>query len=388
VRRRLDLAAERGWALLTTILVMAILMSIALPLMTMVDTQSQGTATERKSEGSFNVAEASLNSMVFLLSSAWPSSSASAFPSACTQSSTGTTCPDSGSLARTYQGPDFSSLAWSVRVRDDTGSEYYDRTAVLGRPSWDANGNGRLWVSAEGRAAGRSRSVVALVRMNEQAESFPRRTITAGWFRTTNNGNKVIVDTRGIYAEPAALAVRCPDQASSSCLGYSRSKGQVSPDVVEVGIDGDTTVPPAVLEGMRAKAQSLGTYYASGCPSSPSGELVFIENGNCSYGGGGQANSFLHMGTLVVARGTVSFGGNFEYWGMVYAANLQQSTGAVISLGGTSAIFGSVAADFGGGVLAGASGTNIVFCEHAFEEIASRRSVGIVQGSWRELPAS
>jgi Tfp pilus assembly protein PilX len=381
------LGQERGWALVTTILVMAILAAIALPLMTMVDTQQAGSAAERKSEGSFNVSEAALNSMVFLLSSEWPADSTSSYPAACNQSSTTTTCPDSGAIARTYQGGDFSNLAWTVQVRDDNGSEYYDEAAVASRPTWDSNENGKLWVLSHGRSSGRSRVVVALVRMHEQVETFPRRVINAGWFATTNNGNKVIVDTRGDAAEPAALAVRCNNH-TSLCLGYNRDKGQVSPDIVETGTAGETAVAQSVLDGFRERAQALGTYYASGCPSSPTGTLVFVENANCSYGGGGQANSPTSPGMIVINRGTITFGGNFEYYGLVYAANRQRSVLPVIMLTGTSEIIGSVSVDYGGGVLAGASGRNITYSEQVLPEIRSHRTVGIVQGSWRELPSS
>ena len=379
-------SGERGWALLTTILVMGILMALALPLLTLVDTQQQGSAAERKSEGSFNVSEASLNSMVFLLSSSWPSVSGGAYPSTCTQTSTDSDCPDATSLANTYAGADYSDLAWSVEVRDDDGSEYYDAGSVDALPTWDSNGNGKMWVRADGRSSGRSRSIVALVRMHEQVETFPRHVINAGWFETTNKGNKVIVDTQGTAAEPAPVSVRCNSNASG-CLGYET--GQISPELVDAGTPSDTAVAASVLDGFRDRAKSLGTYYATGCPDSPSGTLVFIENADCTYsGGGGTANSETSPGMILVARGTVTLGGNFTYYGLVYAANLQRSNGAVITLGGTAEIVGSVSADYGGGVSAGSSGKNITYSEQVFPEIRSHRTVGIVQGSWRELPAS
>jgi hypothetical protein len=379
---------EGGWALMTTVLVMAILMAIALPLMTMVDTQQAGTAAERKSEGSFNIADAALNASVFILADDWPADSTTSYPSSCTASSGGDRCPDSGLISRTYQGGDYPDLSWTIRVRDDGGSEHYVPADVEGRPGWDANRNGKMWVRADGRAAGRSRSVVALVRSVGQVESFPRRVVTAGWFETTNNGNKVIIDTRGRAAEPAPLAVRCTQSAPSACLNYNPSKGQVSPENVETGYSGSTAVSAAVLSAYRERAKSLGTYYASGCPSSPSGAFVFVENGNCSYGGGGQANSVTSPGMLVIARGTLSLGGNFEYYGLVYAANLQQSSGMVVSLHGTSEIIGSVAVDGAGGVSAGSSGRNITFGDLTFADISSTRSIAVVHGTWHELSGS
>jgi hypothetical protein len=382
-----QLRDDGGWALVTTVLVMGILMSIALPLMTLVDTQQAGTSAERKSEGSFNVADAALNASVFILADDWPAASSTEYPRSCSATSSATRCPDSALITGTYTGGDYTDLGWRVRVRDDTGSEYYDPAAVASRPRWDANRNGKMWVRADGRSSGNWRSVVALVRTVEQVESFPRRVVTAGWFETTNNGNKVIIDTRGRAAEPAPLAVRCTQKAPSSCLNYNPAKGQVTPETVETGYSGTTAVSPAVLSAYRERAKSLGTYYATGCPSSPSGSFVFVENGDCTYTGGGQANSASSPGMFIVARGTLTLGGNFEFYGLVYAANLQRSTGMVVSLKGTSEIIGSVAVDGGGGVSAGSSGRNITFGDLTFADISSTRSIAVVHGTWREVNA-
>ena len=50
---REQLGSERGSALVTAILVLAIMMSIGLPLMSIVDTQQRATAGERLHESSF-----------------------------------------------------------------------------------------------------------------------------------------------------------------------------------------------------------------------------------------------------------------------------------------------------------------------------------------------
>ena len=142
------------------------------------------------------------------------------------------------------------------------------------------------------------------------------------------------------------------------------------------------------LERLRAKAQTLGSYYPSGCPSSPTGGLVFVENGDCSYGGGGSANSPDAPGMFVIATGTLSLGGSFAYYGLVYVANLQQSSGAVVTTQGSAMIVGSIAIDGGGGVDAGSSGKNVVYDDGIFPLITTFSGAAPVQGSWRELPAS
>ena len=93
-----------------------------------------------------------------------------------------------------------------------------------------------------------------------------------GWFATGNTGRKVIVDTKGSAAQPAPLAVRCNLPApSTSCLNFLPDRGQVSPDTSAPGYLGQTAVPPDALDQFRARAKTLGTYYATGCPATPTG---------------------------------------------------------------------------------------------------------------------
>jgi hypothetical protein len=300
-------------------------------------------------------------------------------------------CPSPDLLARTYAGTDYTNRGFAVQVRDDTGNEYYDPGVVPSRPSWDSNGNGKVWVRADAHAAAGDRTVVALVKRVERTEPLPRNAITAGWFATTNNGNKVIVDTKGDTAQAAGVQVRCTAPAPSPhCLDYNKAKGQISPDTATPGFGAASALPPDSIERLRQKAKMLGTYYASGCPSSPEGELIFVESGNCRYTGGGGSGCNHHNdpGTFVVANGTVSFGGGMTFYGLVYAANQQQTTSTVVTTFGGASVVGSVAVDGPGGVEAGSSGKNVIFEDEIFQMVTTFTAAAPVQGSWRELPAS
>jgi hypothetical protein len=386
---RARLSDERGWGLVSSVLVVGILLSMALPLMSLVDTQQRQSAHERKSESSFNLSEAALDAEVFVLGKDWPSLASGAYPSACTVASASLNCPSPDLLTRTYTGGDYVNRNWTVQVRDDTGTEYYDPALIPTRPSWDSNDNSKLWVRADARAASGLRTVVALVKRVEKVESFPRNAITAGWFSTSNSGNKVVVDTKGDSAQPAPLAVRCTlPPGSDGCLDYETEKGQVSPDTTTPGFAAETAVHPDVLDRLRRTAQSLGSYYATGCPASPAGRLIFVESGNCGYTGGGSANSDASPGAFVIARGTLSFGGGMQYYGLVYNANLQRSPGVVVTIHANATVFGAVAVDAGGGVRVGSSGRNIVYDDGVFPSFKSFSGAVPIQGSWRELPAS
>jgi type II secretory pathway pseudopilin PulG len=382
-RARARLSDERGWGLVSSVLVIGILLSLSLPLLSLVDSQQMHTARERKSESSFNLAEAALDAQMFVLGKNWPGDVNGAYPSECTPQSTDLDCASAQLLASSYSGGDFTDRDWTIQVRDDTRGEYYD-PENLSPLTYDSNENGKVWVRADAHAAEGNRTVVALVKRIDSTINFPRNAITAGWFQSTNNGNKVIVDTKGNAAQAAPVAVRCPGR-SPGCLQYRQ--GQVSPDTTTVGYPGETIVSPEILESFRAKAKALDTYYSS-CPSSLTGEMVFIENGDCRYTGGGSANSAAVPGSVVIANGTLHLGGNVTFYGLVYAANLQRSTGEIVRTQGAATIVGAVAVDGDGGMSAGSNKLNVVFADGVFQSITSFTAAAPVQGSWRELPAS
>jgi hypothetical protein len=87
-----------------------------------------------------------------------------------------------------------------------------------------------------------------------------------------------------------------------------------------------------------------------------------------------------------VKRGSVDFGGNIEFWGVVWNANLDDSTSErLVETSGTAAIRGGVLVDGNGGVYAGSSGDNIVYNAFSFENIKSVGTAGVVQNTWREI---
>ncbi|HEX6391490.1 MAG TPA: hypothetical protein VFZ89_18645, partial [Solirubrobacteraceae bacterium] len=192
--------------------------------------------------------------------------------------------------------------------------------------------------------------------------------------------------SRGDSAQPAPVAVRCAARIPS-CLDYEANKGQISPDTTQTGYSGGNALSSERLDTLKARAVAEGTYYASGCPANPSGNVVYIENGNCSYNNsaGPCCNSAADPGVLIVANGTLELGGNIVFNGVVYMANKQQSSGVVLEIDGTAGINGSVAVDGNGGVLAGSSGVNITFAVGVFNSLIGYGTAGVIQNTWREL---
>jgi hypothetical protein len=382
---------ERGMALVTATVVVVVMMAIGLATVAFVSGQRTLSAAERTRELAFNLAEGVLNNEIFIVSQTWPGSPSTSYPSTCSSTKSIKNCPDPATMSAQFGGIEYASSSWNVMVQDNGGGkpDYYSTTVAATQPAYDANGDGKVWIRGQGIVKSVKRTLVGQVKAQLQTIPFPPNVITAGYFSTTSNGKKVIIDTSGkSYSsnpgQPSALTVRCNNPPKSSCLNYDVSKGQVSPPLYETSYPVTNLLTADQINSMRGIAKSNGTYTANGCPSTLAGSLVFIENGNCSYNNG-TANSLASPGMVVIATGTLSLGGNFQYYGLVYAANLQNSNGYVISLGGCAKLVGGVAVDGPGGVQAGACGVNIAFNSNVFGLAKGYGSPSPTKGSWREV---
>ncbi len=116
---------EDGFALVTAMMLLFILMLVGLALLSTSDVQTRATGHEVAGEASFNVAESVVDAETLQLSSSWPNLSTNAYP-ACNQSSAPVTgCPGTGlttGFTSTTAGPFFATTpTWKVQVIDDTG---------------------------------------------------------------------------------------------------------------------------------------------------------------------------------------------------------------------------------------------------------------------------
>jgi Tfp pilus assembly protein PilX len=380
---------ERGLALVVAIMMAALMLGIGLALLSFVDQQSTQSGGERVKESALTLAEGVLNAETNILPAHWPGSSASAFAT-CTQTSTATSCPNPTSLLNGFTNHDFgsggSASAWSLTIRDNGLGSYYDDQDTQAQPAYDASGpsgvpDSLVWARAQATVHGQTRTVVALVRASVVGQNFPRGVVTGGHFSTTNNGNKVIVDT----GSGPGVVVRCSagsgPSRGNSCLDYAATKGQVWPN----SYTADPGVPNAMssteVDALRSRAKAAGTWFNT-CPATlPSAPVVFVENGPCSDG----ANSATNPGILVIYRGTYSSLGNAVFYGIVYCVNADNLSGDVITLGGTALIRGAAVVDGPGGISAGSSQLNLVADPNVFNVVQFTASVAILANSWREL---
>ena len=122
--------------------------------------------------------------------------------------------------------------------RDDATGQYYNDAAVLaaGNPAWDANGNGEMWVRAEGRLDSRSTTRQAARRRRPRARRAPAADAARRLRSSPARSPRATTPQQGDHREPHAgrrpLRRRRPRRerrASSTRAARSRRWARSSP---------------------------------------------------------------------------------------------------------------------------------------------------------------
>ena len=397
-RRLRPLQDERGSVMAVALVLMSLALLMGTAVMATVNTQQRESSNVRVRESSINLAEGVLETQAFALASTWSQKSTQTF-AACTSSAPVqlNSCPNKASLASTYSAGDYGGAVWRSDVFDNSSTDggnamqsFYSDALAVNAPRYDFNRDDQMWVKSTATVRGKTRSIVALVKRQNQKEPFPTKAVIANKLRVTNEGggSDATVDLTDPYTgTQSGLYLRCSDDPNQ-CLDANLRKGQVSGSVY-----GDRNLPPAMdgaaLGRMRATAKANGAYYES-CPTDlPTDQrVIFIEtcdgrayNGNATY------NSKDAPGIVVVARGAISFGpGTVTFFGVVYAANLDKSSGTLVTVHGNSRVIGQVIVDGAGGVEVGSSHKgNITYLANGTDGVRSYGTTGVVQNPWREI---
>jgi hypothetical protein len=412
---------ERGSVLVTAMLLLAVMMSLGFAVASQVDGQTRQSRIERERESTFNLAEAALSAQTFILGRRGTGIVGHQYPlEGCSKTPPADDyfCPVPAQIEKSYNGAgqvDFNFAdpgdGWRTHVRDDsdpvTGQQVLFWDEDILNPAnpkygewarYDADDNRHVWVRSEATVRGRKRAIVAWVRIEDRVISFPQYAVLAGKVGGKNSGGhggRPLVNSTG---SSLGIAVRCslPPQ-SASCINLNPTKGpQLQPPT---NFHNDypnqsALEDPDALQALEDVARANGTYYA-GCPANPNGKIVVVENaGDCSYlnsappapGATKCCNTEADPGLYVVKRGKVDFGGNIEFWGVIWNANLDNLSDIdMIETSGTAAVHGGALVDGDGGVYAGSAGDNIVFFASAFENISAVGTAGVVQNTWREI---
>jgi hypothetical protein len=402
---------ERGWALVTAMLVLMVMTAVGLATLSFVDSDARVSGAERNSESSFDYGEGLLDTEGYLVSTKWPTSAALTFPD-CTYNGTTVTaaggsagtalCPVPSQLGQTFGSKEYGGpLTWSTEVRDNGGTEtcaltgkslcsyYYDDSMLTSQPAWDANGDGQLWVRGQAFMWGRRRTVVERVQLDQQAVNFPQAVITAHHLKLRESPHLKVVTNF------SPINLRCSIN-TSGCLVVKKSK-QIAPYKITFDYPQQQALPTSVLDQLRQRAKNEGWWYAT-CPTNPPGTQVFVESGTCT-GTSLPATSPTSQGTYIQATGTMTISGRQprgpslpkglkgNYWGLIYLANSSKLTGDVLTVkGGKRLIRGVVAVDWDGGFnMGGAKDTRLQYDPFAIQGLYLYQGSTVVRPSFREI---
>jgi Tfp pilus assembly protein PilX len=404
---------ERGWALVTAILLMAVMLSTILGIATYLNGQTKLGADSRKRETAFNLAEAALNGQIFALSQDWPGAGyqTKAY-GACTQASTPVAapaanhCPNAAAISQLIASPDSTGLQWQTEVHDNaksatdpSGTTYYNEAVARLQPGYDANADGTVFVRASATARGKTRTMVTLVQVEPQTEDLPHAAVIANRLVDSNNGNKTIVNMTNSSGANGFIGVRCTPTLGepTACLAQPwKSNEATFPNAlvtanlapydghIQTGYPNTPIVTPAARARLLARAQSDGTYYPT-CPASlpTTASVIWIDSGNCSFQGNGSTTAEM----LVVNSGSIEFLGTQDFYGVIYAINSTNSSGNVVTVHGNGVVHGGILVEGNGVADIGSSKGNLVFDDNAYKAVKSYGNAGMVQNTWREIKA-
>lgn len=398
---------ESGFVLLTSMIMLSLMLVLSAGLLAITNTQLGESKAQRVRETSFNLAEAGLNAQIFSLARDWPGTGAALtqYPT-CTQTATSARCPSSAQMTSLVPSNDAAGATWQTTVRDNGSAgtaNFYSDSLVQSQPAYDANHDGQLWVRSSATAQGKTRTIVALVRAEQQDEDLPHAALITGRLDISNVGNKTIIDASAGAGMPTAV-VRCVPALLevTPCLGHAMGVPpiggtlaalttflgrQLSPNTSTTGYGGGPAMTPEARARLKATAIADGTYFTS-CPSTLTGHVVYIEvapSTMCTYNGNDTYNSAGDPGMVLMATGQLYLGGTTIFNGVIYHANTTNSTGAVLQLQGNTNIIGGVLVDGDATTIAGSSKVNIQLSPTAFRAVKSYGSAGIIQNTWREI---
>jgi Tfp pilus assembly protein PilX len=420
---------EQGFVLITAIILLTVMLGFGIALVALANSQQSASSREQWTEGAFNLAEAALNAQVAQLSREWPgvgthNNSPGSLVATCTPATSKSTnyCPESTVLEKAYPNTGSTSCTgteawgspltnkWDTYVREDlNGSPYFESTAESIAKEYD---NGRpvqgvlkpwekLWVRAVGVVDCHAVTVVSLVSEQLVHANFPESALSANWFETGNNGSKVILNHQGKgVAQPGKFTIRCESSSQSPCEKYR--PGQIVPPLTkeeeEPSPPTGRTLSAEQLEEFKAQAKSEGHFYSgASCPKTEleklSGQVTYVEGcepSKLKFTSGVANPPPEKPGFLVLANGSIELDGGAIFYGVIYDANLQESSEHLVTIKGGAKVVGAIVVDGAGGISLGDKGNEVVAFEYdptAVHELEIFTGAAGTRNGFRILPA-
>jgi hypothetical protein len=407
---------QEGWALLTAMVMLTLMLSIGLATFAYVDGQTTASTKERTRDSSFNLDEGVLDQQAYLLGKYFPASAGVAYPDCswgtgnASATATGgfplvSPCLVPGQISAVFNNKDYASgVTWNTRVRDNQGSQscvfgggsncsyFYDDTsptvqaypgctAAVSCYSYDANGDNEVWVRSTAVVQGKKHTLIELVRADKHQVPMPNTVLTANSAHWQNKHGTVITDG-------SAVNFRC----APGCVDTSHID---PPGAVVFNYAGQTTMKPSDVSALVARAIQENAYYTS-CPTNPNQLLVVVNipSGSSCTDSALPVTSPSRFATYVQLNGSLITHGTFTYYGLIYLANGQVPgyqngspvTGDVFSDNGNADVIGSIVADGPGSVkLGNGAHSGLSFDSRAFNALWSYGNRNVVKGTFREI---
>lgn len=299
------LRSEQGIALVTTIVLTAVMLVLGSAIVGVVITQADQTTKDHSGEAAFNLAEAALNAEAFLLGRNWPATSVAGTCGSAANTLTGTLASPGAIPSPTLSQQVQSILAQTYDASNTPTTSRWRINACAegGRSSWDASllnglaydssagsaGPRRMWVRAEATVDDRKRAVVGLVQAGKQPV-FPSNlavvagkmgsdvTTTTGQALTAGVQGRLITRLLGNSGEMISgnVGLRCSllDQTELlNCLSgiyKATSMTTVAPLLQSnnfVDFQSEQTISDDMVAQLRQQAKASNTYYANSSPT-------------------------------------------------------------------------------------------------------------------------
>ena len=207
---------------------------------------------------------------------------------------------------------------------------------------------------------------------------------------------------------PGQVQIRCdvvlagdPGEGFSPPEGSSRRSQDVQEQFADTWAQGTTIAKvdttPAMsadaIQRLKDTAATNGTLYTSarGCPSSLTGQVIYLDHVSCSYTGNATDNSQQSPGMVLVDGGQLKVTGTHTFYGVLYWTETRTPAPTppvpVIDFSGTSQMFGGLITDGNTVVNIGDSnnGATINFDGAGFQAVQSIATADVVQNTWREI---
>jgi Tfp pilus assembly protein PilX len=436
-----NLKQERGFAMVTAIVLMALMFGMGLVALRAAETNSHRSREQRVRESSLALDEGVLYAQSLVLSTNW-ANALNPYPATCTSGGTASAaCPNAATLAGSANAnfanvDQLGNSTWKTKVRDNGGAlkNAYDplqadlaqTTTGLGTCAapctYDFNKDNELWIQAQSIVRGKKRNVVARMRLEQITENLPETGVTAGALSVTNNGSHggtPIIDASG-----STVLVRCSNTSASNCV--DAKAGQIVPTPQAATVP--NLMSASQLARFKQRAITDGRYYP-GCPTKNaankydfSGKVVWIEGCtnppnltnqvqtvDCNPPSGMAqtcTNTDDAPGLVIWHCGRADMAGGYTHRGILYLANNSDGTCPaslpargdgtcvgqnvddsrdVLTTSGGFAVWGALAVDGDGCMKIGSNGLQVRFDANVFDSAASYGTVGLVQNTWREL---